>query len=341
MVGGRPGRWAALLVGLMTSTGAADMPQTALHAIDSCLLKLNPDVDVGYDRIVARCPGLARRLEESGWSAWLPRDWQRSGNDLSAGGLREFREIVSRELTLADTRARGHAPSVEGVPDVLASLARTDDERSGWWARTKAWLRNVFERPEPAADEGWLVRMVGQSGLSQAVIELVSYVALALVALLAVVIVVNELRIGRVFGGLRRRFALLADTPVTRQGDGQGDRISWADVQRAPPLERPGLLLELLVARLIEGGRLRSARGLTVRELTRTAQLSDERDLGRLAELARTSERVRFSNVEVSDGDIAAAVEGGRLLLEQIAPGVQGGGVRGGDAKGGGQGGGR
>ena len=77
---------------------------------------------------------------------------------------------------------------------------------------------------------------------------------------------------------------------------------------------------------------MRAARGLTVGELTRMARLPGEGDRSRLAELARTAERVRFSNVAVSDVDIAAAVEGGRVLLERIAP-VEGrelGGDRGG-----------
>jgi hypothetical protein len=304
----------------------ADTTRAALDAIGSCALKLNPDIDIGYDRVVARCPSLVRRLDESGWSVWLPHDWQRPGNDLSAGGLRELRELLSREVITTIPRERGHVPSVERVPDVLASLARTGGEHSNWWARTGAWLRNVFERSEPAADEGWLARMIGQSGLSQAVIELVSYAGLVLVAVLAVAIVVNELRVGKVFGRLRRRFAVLADSPVTGQRDG----LTWNDVQRASPLQRPGLMLELLVARLTEGSRLQSARGLTVRELTYAAQLSDEKDRERLAQLARTSERVRFSGTEVSTVDIDAAVEGGRVLLARISPSAAGGAYGGG-----------
>jgi hypothetical protein len=290
----------------------------ALDAIDSCVLKLNSDIDIGYDRVAARCPTLARRLDESGLSVWLPRDWRRPGNDLSAGGLRELREVVSRELTVgAAARGRGRPPGVESVPDILASLARSEDEHGGWWARTKVWLRNLFEEPEASADEGWLARIIGQSGLSQALVELISYVALAIVTVLAVVIVGNELRVGGVVGWWRRRFAVLADSSVGVRHNGD---LAWGDVLSVPPLRRPGVLLELVVGRLVEGGRLRAARGLTVGELTRMARLPGEEDRGRLAELARTAERVRFSNVAVSDGDIAAAVEGGRVLLERIGP---------------------
>lgn len=297
----------------------ADARQLALDAIDSCVLKLNSDIDIGYDRVVARCPTLVRRLDESGLSVWLPRDWRRPGNDLSAGGLRELREVVSRELTVGATaHGRERPPSVARVPGILASLTRSDDEHSGWRARAKVWLRGLFEEPEPAADEGWLARMIGQSGLSQALIELISYMALIVVAVLAVVIVVNELRVGGVFGGWRRRFAVLADSPVGARHDGG---LTWGDVLSVPLPQRPGLLLELVVGRLVEGGRLRTARGLTVGELTRVAQLPGEEDRDRLAGLARTAERVRFSNVAVPDVEIAAVVEGGRVLLERIGTG--------------------
>jgi hypothetical protein len=333
--GGRSGGGAVLLVGVMAclagvrlaaaqenATAAqptqADLLGGVLHAIDACVLRLNPDVDIGYDRVAARCPALVRRVNESGASAWLPRDWQRAGNDLSAGGLKELRQLLASELITVGGDRRSRAPDVERVHDVLASLARSDGERSGWWARTKAWLRGVFATGEPAGEEGWLARMVGESGPSQAVIEIFSYVALGLVAVLAVVIVGNELRVGGVFpgliGGLRRRFAVLSDAPVVSGRE----RLTWDDVERAPVLRRAGLLLELLVAQLAEGARLRSARGLTVRELTRTAQLEDEADRERLLGVARTAERVRFSGVEVSEDEIAAAVDGGRVLWERI-----------------------
>ena len=355
--GGRSDGWAVLLVGVVVCLAGARLaaarvgsesprinaalaaPTQAdtlggvLQAIDACVLRLNPDVDIGYDRVAARCPALARRVSESGVSAWLPRDWLRTENDLSAGGLRELRRLLVSELTAVSGDGQSRAPGVGRVHDVLASLARSDGERSGWWARTKAWLRSVFAPAEPAAEEGWLARMVGESGLSQAVIEIVSYVALGLVTVLAVVIVGNELRVGGLFGGLRRRLAVLADVPVAPGREG----LTWGDVERAPVLRRAGLLLELLVARLAEGARLRSVRGLTVRELTRTAQLEDEADRERLLGLARTAERVRFSGVEVSEGEIAAAVDGGRVLLERIGAPAGDGEARGGGAVPGGE----
>jgi len=45
--------------------------------------------------------------------------------------------------------------------------------------------------------------------------------------------------------------------------------LSWHDVERAAPNERPRVLLELIAARLTAARRLPASGALTVRELTR------------------------------------------------------------------------
>jgi len=302
----------ALLVSIMIAP-AAVAQSAAFNSIDSCIRRLNPDVDVGYQRIAARCPELIRRLEQSLWSGWLPSDWKRPGNDLSAGGLRELRDLLARESTLHE---RVRAPSLERLPDALASLARPHHEASGWWGRVKAWLHEVFERGEQTADNGWLTRMIDEIGSFQMFVELISYIALALVVVLAVYIVVNELRVSGALGRLRGRFAHQNVLPTRLQGNDP----ARDDMQEAPIRQQPRLLLELIVARLTEDSCLPPARGLTVHELTRAARLPDENDRNRLAELARTSERVRFSSAEVPNDVIAAAVANGLVLLERISP---------------------
>ena len=290
-------------------------------AIDSCIKRLNSEIDVGYERIVGRCPDLVRRLDEGGWSAWLPRDWKRPDNDLSARGLRELGNLLdflSRDAIAADAQA--HPLNVDHLPAALAGLVQGGAaERNGWWARTKAWLRDVFEHRE-AEDDDWFSRVVGQNGLSQAVIELVSYVALALVVMLAVVIVLNELRVDGVLGRLWRRVVtgLFGRLPPAAERPAGGS-LTLDDVQQAPAAERPRVLLELIASRLTAEGRLPHSRGLTIRELTHAARLRDEIDRERLAQLARVSEQVRFSNDRASGEAIASALEGGRQMLQRIS----------------------
>ena len=324
MAAARSGRVTAMLVALtalttfalwMTPVATASVAMTsdvAWDAIDTCVRKLNPDVDVGYERIAARCPDLVVRLEQGRWAAWLPRDWKRPNNDLSAGGLRELRELLAN---VPD--AGNRAPSVASLPAVLASLAQQDSAPVGWWTQTRIWLREAFERREQATGEGWLARLIAQNGLSQAVLEIVSYAALALVVVLAGAIVVNELRVGGALGSLRKRFAARA-APVRAGVPHAGPTRD--DLQHAAVLQRPRMLLELIIACLTEDSRLPPARGLTVRELTRLARLPDQADRDRLAELARVSERVRFSDTGVSEAAVTTVVEDGWLLLGRLRP---------------------
>jgi hypothetical protein len=314
---------AALLMLVACPAFASAVPpamsaEAALEAIDTCLNRLHPDIDIGYDRIASRCPQLARRLEESGWSRWLPRDWKRSGNDLSAGGLRELRELLSVES--GSPRVTVRRPDIARLPATLAGLTPTGSVGDGWWPRAKEWLREVFERRAQDSDDDWLLRLIGRNGLPQTVIELTSYAALMLVVALAGVIVLNELRISGIAGRLRAspRSVRRARPSVEAECDG----LSWDAVQRAPLVQRPRMLLEIIVAKLVLESRLPQVRGLTVRELARAARLADEKGHQGLTELAHISERVRFSAAPVPNEELAAAVEHGRTLLDQLSPGA-------------------
>src|SRR5438034_3439573 len=89
------------------ASAAPELQATSdLPDIDSCLRHLDPELDIGYDRIAARCPDLVKQLDHGPWAPWLPRGWKEPGNDLSAGSLKEFRELVSRE----DATISGRTP---------------------------------------------------------------------------------------------------------------------------------------------------------------------------------------------------------------------------------------
>ncbi|HEY0767709.1 MAG TPA: DUF4129 domain-containing protein [Steroidobacteraceae bacterium] len=282
----------------------------ALGAIDACLRQLDRGLDVGYQRIVARCPDLAPSLTQSQWAAWLPRDWNKPDNLLSPDGLTELRTLLTREPSFAPgTRA----PHVERVAAVLATITQADRARGGWWFRLKQWLREVLTPRPQGANQGWLRRVIGDLGLSQTVLEGIVWGALLLVIALAAAVVVNELRIA---GLLKRwkpapaRARAAADPPAA---------VTLQDLEHASPYQQPKLLLELIAARLGEQDRLPPARSLTVHELTRAARLPQESDRERLRELAAACERVRFSDRELAPQALAAALACGRELLAALA----------------------
>jgi hypothetical protein len=297
--------------GAHTQVGPTHGGQTELADLDDCIRRLDPQADIGYDRIAARCPDLAHQLEQSGWGKWLPRGWRQAGNDLSAASLRELRELAARELA---TRLSARTPEVAFLKSVLAELAGNSSGNVTWWTRFKEWLHSIFESREQDRDEGWLDRLISRVGFSQSMLDLISYAALAAVVALAGVIVLNELRAA---GVLEKRRPPKRNQPG--QHDSQARETGWETVQRAEPGERPRLLLELIATRLAGPPFVPPSRALTVRELARTAIVTEPDDRARLVQLAAAAERVRFSAHEVPAATLERPLIRGRELLDRLS----------------------
>lgn len=285
--------------------------QDALAAIDACVPRLDPELDVGYERITARCADLAHRLERSGWAAWLPAGWKEARNELSAGSLAELRTLVARELSVPT--GDGPHPSVAHLNEILAGLGPASRGDS-LWAKFRGWLRDVVERNRKADNGSWIDRLIQHSGRSQTMVKLLTYGSLTLVVLLAGLIVFNELRAAGILRSRARRRAERAAARAPSPG-----RLSWADVEQAPLADKPRLLLELVVARLTDARRLAPSGGMTVRELTRAVKLDEAGDRARLLELARAAEQTRFSAAALPPQVVDEVVEQGRELLERLA----------------------
>lgn len=298
---------ALLALVLMLSAGPAVAARDALAALDSCIQQLDPQLDVGYAKVAALCPDLAPSLRASPWGAWLPSDWNKPDNGLSGRGLRELRTLIVRE----SRRAGGaQQPRIERLAPVLASLRDySAAEHRGWWARFKAWLHDVLTRAPAPSDNGWLQRLLARLSIPEGALEGLRVAALALLALLTAAIVFGELRAAGLIGRRRPVPARVAAPHSDRRVRG------WADIEDAQPNEQPRLLLELITARLAAQDRLPPARAFTVRELLGAARLPRAGDHARLAELARASERLRFSDRLPSPQTLAAALERGRELL--------------------------
>lgn len=308
---------AALLLALMApcavaATNAAD----ALGVIDACIGRLDGDTDIGFERIALRCPELERVVGASEWGAWLPAGWQDDYNNLSARSLGALRMALVRELAL---RPRTHTPQTALLRPILADLAARHPEDRGWWGRVRSALRGLFA---PAAEHsaGWYDGLAGRYTPPQALLQAVAYTTLVFCVILAGFIVVSEWRAA----ARPERRARAAGIDAAAQGR---PPLRWHDVECAAPEARARLLLELVLARLTAAQRLPAADALTVRELTRAAQLPDLADRERLQEIAFAAERMRFSLEPPTSAAVARFLVCGRELLERLGePLAQSGG---------------
>jgi len=303
----------ALALLLLAAAGVPDAPaHDALAVIDDCVAKLDRELDVGYARIAARCPDLTAALGQGSWTAWLPADWNRADNQLSAGSLSELRTLLARASAPAVSRRT--PPRPERVGAALAELARSAPVGASWWQRLRDWLHTIVTTRAPT-DNRWLVRWLEQNKLSSSAAQLIVWGALTLVVALAAGIVLNELRLAGLLGLRGRRREMRAAHLA-----GPSRAFALAEIERAAPEAQPALLLELIALRLAEQERLPPARALTARELERRARLPDESGRIRLVELVRVCERVRFSGEQVSAASLAAALRSGRMLLAALEP---------------------
>ena len=292
---------------LLTVLAAAPCAQArdALGAIDACVMQLD-GLDIGYQRIAARCPDLTPSLVVSPWEAWLPRDCYRPNNQLSAVGLVTLRALLPAE---AARLPPAHELRTNTVSAVLAGLPAADQPRS-WWQRLKIWLRELFTRASQPSHDSWLQRLIIRMHLPTTLTRWIEWLGFAFAAVLGVGIVLNELRLAG-WLTLRRGRA--------RRAAGAGSGVGAAvRLEHASPSQQPRLLLELVAARLVQQSRLPPARALTLRELRRAARLADAADHSRLDELASVCERVRFSDQEVAPALLARALAQGRELLASL-----------------------
>src|ERR1700756_4026661 len=187
----RPEGVARALLALLLAAALLPCAQArdVLESIDDCVAKLDSELDVSYARIAARCPDLTAALGESSFAPWLPADWKRPDNQLSAAGLSELRTQLVRESRRGIRRP---APRTESVDTALAAVAHgADTDSIGWGQRFKDWLPGVFTT-RAKADSGWLRRWLAGIDLSTATTQLLTWAALAFVVALAAGIVLNE-----------------------------------------------------------------------------------------------------------------------------------------------------
>jgi hypothetical protein len=289
-----------------------DSLAAARKAIDECTPRLDAQADVGYDRIAVRCPNLAPALEQSGIEEWLPQGWKEVRNNLSAGSLIELRSLIGRELAAQPSERK---PRVEKLNEVLAGLGDQHRATHGTWLRFKRWLRELLEQRDREDREDWFDRMVHRVGLPDAIVEVVTYISLGVMVALALIVVLNELRAAGLLGRRpqaradERDAGLAMSRPIPTVGE----------IERAPLVERPRMLLELIAAKLTAIRRLPPASAaMTVRELSGAVNLEAVQDREDLASLAATAERARYSESGVPADALESAYVRGRELLDSI-----------------------
>jgi hypothetical protein len=252
------------------------------------------------------CPDFDEALNDSGYAPFISPA-QRA--ELTADSLADLHELMVR-AERPQAAARG--PDLQALPAILESLDKVQQKEPplSWWERFKRWLRQRLGRD--AGDASWLDRFELNPSVARALVV----TSIVLVILLALAVLINELRVAGVF---RRDGARRGQSPVATASSERTP--TWSDLDRMAPGERPSFVLRMLVAALVRTGRLRTERSLTHREVSARATLEDEAQRACLTRVATLAERTVYGGAAL-DPDTDAILAQGRDLHARLSAGT-------------------
>jgi hypothetical protein len=294
---------------LLLCAMSAHADDGALRTVDACRARLDARVDIGIERVRRRCPDLLPALEKAPWRELLPATLGERREEISAESLRALAQLVRHA---ADPGTQRAAPDRRTLDPVLAALGDKGQQGATRWERFKRWLEQKLET-RPDDDETWLVKWSRQFRTSEGVARAITYVGYALVVLLVLFVIWQELRAAGLWGGMHG---------ASRRRDPAAEwrrRLALEDVFAAPLAERPGMLLKLLGEALARARRLPAADGLTAAAIVRRARLDAEDEREALAHVARAAEQVRYAARTPDDEALEGAVADARSLLGKFA----------------------
>jgi hypothetical protein len=298
-------QWAIAALAVGAFAAAADDP--ALRIVEACRAKLDARSDLGVERVQRRCPELLPALDRAAWRDLLPKTLRQE--DISADSLGALSQLIRQSQSTSSP-----AVSLDGeqLARSLAALGEQGQEGATRWERLKRWIKARFETRKSGDEPDWLTKLANRIRTSEGVIDLVTYLGYAAVALLVIYVIVAELRAAGVLGGLRRAAARRNPAAEWRR------RLMLADVAAAPLAERPGMLLRLLGEALTRLHRLPAADGLTAAAIVRRARIEEE-ERAELARVARIADAARYAPARPDEAALQETVDVAKSLLARFA----------------------
>jgi hypothetical protein len=297
-------RWSLSAVALAALLDAPASAAAPIDVVRDCAATV-PAISTGIRDMSAACPGIEEAIRSSGLEPLLYDGWRQR---LSRDALRDV-------VGLRDAYG-GSAPSQPVDSAALAGVLRDLSREQSrvpptWWEAFKAWLHEWL-RSHHAGSLTWLDRWLDSLQRSLTVLNVLSYSLLGLVLIAAAIIIVNEMRAAGLIHRRRPRpgGAVRRPAPAPAAADAPAESLPLGD--------RLSSLLRLLVARLMQTGRLQSERSLTHRELVARARLDSEAQRLAFAAVAFTAESLLYGGVDAQPERLSSVLREGRTLLAEL-----------------------
>jgi len=266
---------------------------------------------IGLQELESFCPGIEHALVEFGYAPFVS---ETQLDELSTYSFVDLQYLAQRYTPSG--AAPPHDLDVTRLDSIVRSLEQPVQAElpPGLFERFKRWLRKAFAQQE-ADPDSWVNRWLPDLTISEAVSKALGYVLVVLVIVFAVGVLINELRAA----GLLRRGR--GSRRVAGAGMDEGLSLATAsanDLDAMPLRDRPSTLLRMLVATLVNTGRLRTERSLTHRELSARASLDEPAQRECFQRVAALGERTVYGGGSVSAEEIESVVAAGQSLNAQL-----------------------
>lgn len=309
----------AVLFGLLLAASAAGsaQPEPALavalspaELVAKCSERAATDI-VGLSELDAACPGLEHALVQLGYAPFVS---ETQLDALTVHSLMDLQRLADRYRQPPDADA--NAIDVTTLGPILESLRQEQRTElpDTWFQRLKRWLHSVFDRPQQQSDS-WFSRWLQQRTIPEKIRDGIVNGLIILVIVLALAVVLNEARAA----GLLRRANRRGSQTAERATSLEPTRLSLADLDSVALEQRPSLLLRLLVATLVDAGRLRTQQSLTHRELSQHADFDAGDQRENFQRVALLGERLLYGDARVAPDEIETVVQAGRVLNAELA----------------------
>jgi hypothetical protein len=275
--------------------------------VSKCSEAADDDV-VGLHELELICPGLARALTELAYAPFISEGESDTLDRYALMDLlalhERFREFPRRTSQRLDTGQ---------LPAILDALGQEQVQRpKTWFERVNLWLRNLLDRKEADSDS-WLSRWLERIDIPPTVTRIVGYGLIVLVVVLALVVIIVEVRAARI---VRRghQAAAVADssTPIRFKSP------TLSELDTADAASRPSILLRLLMATLTQTGRLSAEQSLTHRELETKTSFDNVDQLGRFRQVALLAEQTLYGDRLPAADESERVLTTGRALYAEL-----------------------
>jgi hypothetical protein len=262
----------------------------------------------GLTALEAKCPGITAALEKSGYLPFIPAEEHGKLYSYQIADLHEITTRYSAQPAADEIDPAALAPVLEAMRKEEAARPLT------WFERFKRWLRAMLARQQ-GDSESLLSRWLEQFTVPANVRNAILYTSIVLIVVLAIGVIVNELRVAGIF---RRGSAAPGRRVVGADGSLIIDATD-ADLDSVPPDARVPLLLRMLVSTLVKSGRLRAERALTHSELGLRATFDDTEQRECFRSVALLAERAVYGADEMRPEEFEPVVTAGRALNARLA----------------------